>query len=191
MELSSQRSEAALRVSGSGGHGSHGGAPARVPPPAGSRSPRGFRRSDPRRSSRPRRSRSRASGSGRRGRARSHRHAATPGARAAPGCRSGPPHRRAKRLQRSGDRSGRGRSSSTREYRGKSRAGSIRVGRAMRQEVHPIIAAFFYTAWLPWVFGGFLVAFVLFVLLFEPEPAFGRGAVRVLSALRAGTGRPR
>lgn len=49
--------------------------------------------------------------------------------------------------------------------------------------IHPIIAAFFYTAWLPWVFGGFLVVFVLFVVFFEPEPAIGRGAVKILTAL--------
>jgi hypothetical protein len=49
--------------------------------------------------------------------------------------------------------------------------------------IHPIVAAFFYTAWLPWVFGGFLVLFVLFIVFFEPEPAFGRGTVKVLTAL--------
>jgi hypothetical protein len=49
--------------------------------------------------------------------------------------------------------------------------------------IHPIIAALFYTQWLPWVFGGFLVVFVLFVLFFEPKPAFGRGVVKGLSAL--------
>lgn len=49
--------------------------------------------------------------------------------------------------------------------------------------IHPIIAAFFYTQWLPWVFGGFLVLFILFVLFFEPKPLFGRGVVNVLTVL--------
>jgi hypothetical protein len=49
--------------------------------------------------------------------------------------------------------------------------------------VHPIIAAFFYTQWLSWVFGGFLLAFVLFVVFFEPRPMFGRAMVNAITAL--------
>jgi hypothetical protein len=48
--------------------------------------------------------------------------------------------------------------------------------------IHPIIAAFFYTQWLSWVFGGFLIAFVLFVVFFEPRPVFGRSAVNAVTA---------
>jgi hypothetical protein len=49
--------------------------------------------------------------------------------------------------------------------------------------IHPIIAAFFYTHWLPWVFGGFLVAFVLFVAFFEPKPTLEGSALKTVTAL--------
>jgi hypothetical protein len=49
--------------------------------------------------------------------------------------------------------------------------------------IHPIIAAFFYTQWLPWVFGYYLVLFVLFIVFFEPKPAVGQTAVNAITVL--------
>jgi hypothetical protein len=49
--------------------------------------------------------------------------------------------------------------------------------------IHPIVAAFFYTQWLPWVFAGFLVAFVLFVAFFEPKPVLRGAALKAITAL--------
>ena len=49
--------------------------------------------------------------------------------------------------------------------------------------IHPIIAAFFYTQWLPWVFGCYLVLFVLFIVFFEPKPVFRQAAVNAITVL--------
>ena len=49
--------------------------------------------------------------------------------------------------------------------------------------IHPIIAAFFYTQWLPWVFGYYLILFVLFIVFFEPKPVVGQTAVNAITVL--------